>query len=657
MKISRLLTTATTVLSVSPNYGFTANFGRKTMSFTNGIKMSVRAHADSSDRSVMDVKASSDGESDKDQIGLALSGGIYVAAAGGAATMRGFQQQCIVVDGEERPAMEAFDYISGLSGGTIPTMLYCYAQNVDSATLLDADFRINDPSEITSEVLDRRTENSIFETVTDKFTDSFIPSLLYGVSTGALDKIWTMSILNEMLSPFGIEGNKTISPKSDETNDTSDLILPRSGINAIPLSNFIMAGEAKDSGRSIIDAYLEVIKCLNKKKWVNKFVPREEIVEAIQEVEHEILMAYVGGSVDVRNGYVSSNGTSFRSILNSIPAKKWGATDSPLSLEFLVGMGTNFLGMGAVTDSDGKFLDIVKDALKDEDVLEYIGDHLDGGNIKEIMKDGEYRNKIKTALTTDVLTMAAHTRKVDVGDGGGEREMLFVDGGLIDGLGVPALVQRKVRTIVSSIWGHGKERKYERLYSKTKGENLDTWLSEGMDIGIADIASYFGFYQGEKGLFMNRMFEDGVYHLGQLRKTFDALFEAGKPLVITLKDLKTVENPFWGIEAGKTVDLTIIYYTLPKSFSEKVALETDKDGSFVNKEFKDFPNLDGLKNFDYGDKTNNILMTGALTTRQANMAAYLGSWVINEAWEGLTVDGKKVFGGFKELLENSSGVA
>jgi len=45
------------------------------------------------------------------------------------------------------------------------------------------------------------------------------------------------------------------------------------------------------------------------------------------------------------------------------------------------------------------------------------------------------------------------------------------------------------------------------------------------------------------------------------------------------------------------------------------------------------------------------------TRNKPNRSAYLGSWVINEAWEGLTVDGKKVFGGFKELLENSSGVA
>ena len=60
--------------------------------------------------------AINDNEKKEKKIGLALCGGIFVASAGGAATMRGFQQQSIVVDGEERPALEAFDYVSGLSG-------------------------------------------------------------------------------------------------------------------------------------------------------------------------------------------------------------------------------------------------------------------------------------------------------------------------------------------------------------------------------------------------------------------------------------------------------------------------------------------------------------------------------------------------------------
>ena len=45
--------------------------------------------------------------------------------------------------------------------------------------------------------------------------------------------------------------------------------------------------------------------------------------------------------------------------------------------------------------------------------------------------------------------MSSQKRKVEVV--GEEMDLLFVDGGLVDGLGVPALVQRKTRHIISSL--------------------------------------------------------------------------------------------------------------------------------------------------------------------------------------------------------------
>ena len=49
-------------------------------------------------------------------VGLSLTGGYEVAALHGASLMRGFQQQKVEIDGKMRPAMEAFDYMAGLSG-------------------------------------------------------------------------------------------------------------------------------------------------------------------------------------------------------------------------------------------------------------------------------------------------------------------------------------------------------------------------------------------------------------------------------------------------------------------------------------------------------------------------------------------------------------
>ena len=49
-------------------------------------------------------------------VGLSISGGYEAAALHGASIMRGFQQQKVKIDGKMRPAMEAFDYMAGLSG-------------------------------------------------------------------------------------------------------------------------------------------------------------------------------------------------------------------------------------------------------------------------------------------------------------------------------------------------------------------------------------------------------------------------------------------------------------------------------------------------------------------------------------------------------------
>ena len=49
-------------------------------------------------------------------VGLSIAGGYEIAALHGASIMRGLQQQKVEIDGKMRPAMEAFDYLAGLSG-------------------------------------------------------------------------------------------------------------------------------------------------------------------------------------------------------------------------------------------------------------------------------------------------------------------------------------------------------------------------------------------------------------------------------------------------------------------------------------------------------------------------------------------------------------
>ena len=55
-------------------------------------------------------------EQSSTSVGLSLTGGYEIAALHGASIMRGFQQQKVEIEGSMRPAMEAFDYLAGVSG-------------------------------------------------------------------------------------------------------------------------------------------------------------------------------------------------------------------------------------------------------------------------------------------------------------------------------------------------------------------------------------------------------------------------------------------------------------------------------------------------------------------------------------------------------------
>ena len=124
-------------------------------------------------------------------------------------------------------------------------------------------------------------------------------------------------------------------------------------------------------------------------------------------------------------------------------------------------------------------------------------------------------------------------------EGGKEKERLFFDGALADGLGVPVLVQQKVRTIVASLWAHDGLRSYAKKYKACKDSNddsLDKWLSESQNLCLADIVSYFGYiHQKFSHLCMNRMFKDGRYHLGILKDTFNQLYTGKNNAVYRVK--------------------------------------------------------------------------------------------------------------------------
>ena len=197
-------------------------------------------------------------------IGLAISGGIKVAATGGAATMRGFQQQTITINGEKRPAMEAFDYISGLSGGVVPTLLYPYAQNVTTEELLDSDYRLDDPSQITPQALDRKTSKpTLFDNAVESATFKSLPMIFYGLFCCKLHSIFALVQWFATLDPFGIKRDQKISPDPHPT--AKNTIGPRPGIKAIPLVNFMAMGKADGVAQDTIEGYFKLVTKLKEK--------------------------------------------------------------------------------------------------------------------------------------------------------------------------------------------------------------------------------------------------------------------------------------------------------------------------------------------------------------------------------------------------------
>ena len=104
---------------------------------------------------------------------------------------------------------------------------------------------------------------------------------------------------------------------------------------------------------------------------------------------------------------------------------------------------------------------------------------------------------------------------------------------------------------------------------------------------------------------------------------------------------------------------------MPGKFSSKIHRDAapppkgiknivDQNGQFTNKELSTIPNI----HFRATSKKEGIAQgfrVTAFTVRQANMMAYLGSWIVDQAWDKplLGDDGKEKFGGFKAILEKN----
>ena len=245
----------------------------------------------------------------------------------------------------------------------------------------------------------------------------------------------------------------------------------------------------------------------------------------------------------------------------------------------------------------------------------------------------------------------------------------FADGGMSDLMGILPLIQNKVKNIIS-VFDYNKNPgyfgindSYADIYKCASATSITDsdfdaqfhrWIKRWTS-GFTCLFGYFGTERmPDKGLILNYVIDDpNLDRLKEFMVKMNSLFKAGEPLVVTLKGLRICDNPFWGISAGDmpSIDLTMMYFNMPKKFSKRVPIEAvppppgmpkiDKDGRFNNEEMRNVPEL-----------SNDMLDYFTYSNKQINMMGYLGSWMVHHSWYGLKgYDGEVVFEGFAEMFD------
>ncbi|GFH50322.1 hypothetical protein CTEN210_06798 [Chaetoceros tenuissimus] len=224
-------------------------------------------------------------------VALAHSGGGIRMAVTSIGILRALHQKKIKdCDGNLVPAMHAIKYNSGISGGTIPSALYTYAQ-VPTSELLEVQ-RTCDPSELTNESLNHIPKDSMAKLFTKKqfrmtpkaivrfFACILNPKTLFFSLTNIAKYHSYMSglVYYALCKPLKIPRNKFFVSGRDSLeqimNEQSnkgccqkkfkekDFLLPRSDVKTLPMILWTLNGERAD-----LNKYMNNYKRLRDEAW------------------------------------------------------------------------------------------------------------------------------------------------------------------------------------------------------------------------------------------------------------------------------------------------------------------------------------------------------------------------------------------------------
>ncbi len=592
----------------------------------------------------------------KETVGLALSLGSFPGALVTSGIMRGFQRKSILIDGEERPAMEGFDYMSASSGGNLAMILYAFAQGTTSNELLDVD-GIGHPSEITKEELENIPESSIFSL----FTNSVLNPLAYGLIVSSIfdtEDFWETVAHKMFLEPFGIDRHQPIG----ET---------RGDVKATPLVTASVVGPAE-----IYPDY--TIEEMGKK-----------FHETWEENSH--LFTPIEDAPSNYNLFDLTTGESFdpKSLFQTVIKK-----NESDALWEIAKLSSFQIPYAAIISPDEFSIPIQehREIYETVDPFDFlpVGTHPD--NVQPQLFSHYKLPKTKfplakmLAVSTNLLPIISdmipealrpllfkpNNIEIPTADGS-KRKLALADGGYNSHNGLPSLVKKGVKKIVCNLYGT-LSRSFAPLtpsqyYYVTFNEFAKLF---GVIPTPESIDSFPATSYSKTAMLTNHMFDLYSNNENQILKFYDmieSLDNAGEPLIATLKGLDVVENKFWGIQGGGKVDLTVILNVgVPKKFSDQVPKDvaparegmnfTNEYGYFTNEDLQFVPNLPSFAgNIELNIPVFNLTQelplpefaTGVKATR---MTEILCSWMIEHAWEGLVGDdGEVKFEGFKEIFE------
>jgi len=589
------------------------------------------------------------GEAGEDEIGFALAGGGLRAASACYGVLRGFQQKNVTHpdSGEQVSAMDLVAYNSAISGSAIPAMLYAYAR-VSTQELLETD-RTTDPSKITEDELSRMPKTSMGYVIACKpdwrniLFRAIKKQLINPLNLLKVHSFWNAGFYKKFCEPLNIPKNKYFTSSKGELDKIlqenpkfkeSDFLLPRDDVKTSTMLLITMHGSRADGNKymrkfqEILDKAWEEYKAQETLAYfTNSFEMRPNMTEIVLSIRDKyganIPMPYVITPDCVENKYsgtvqVRKNKVDFPE--NNVRPFEWGTERGRygrkrrFSVETWASMSTNFVG------STTKVLD-----------------------------------QLITGLRT-----------IPLSDGSAVTQK-FADGGTSDLMGIMPLVARGTKNIICSyIFNQNPpiiffNKTYADIYRVANATSLedpdfDAHFREWLTHMNPRITSLFGFFNvfpiARRAYIMDHVFLDpNIDRLKELMIKYNALFKAGEPLIATLKDLEVIDNPFWSIKGGKKINLTLMYFNMPKKFSENVPEDAvpppeghhkiDEDGRFTNEEFKVVPEL----------SVDGIFDQLLYTCPQINMMGYLGSWMVDHSWDGLIgPNGEEVFEGFGKIF-------